>query len=513
MMPRPLLLLLACVAFLGCPEETTLETLPTEAFTVVARPAQLELSATPAFGDERGGGVFVDLAGRVVRVRANGEQGVLESHPQNDVLPGPADAVHALGPSNALVVTSRGFFVADQGWLIAPQWQAVLDTAGLRGTALGADGVAWLAHEQGLYRVAGGLLSEFKVDDGSLTDVTALAVAPTLDGPQGLWFARGGTLSSATPTSTTAFTVSDSTLSARTLGTGVTAMVGIGPSATSAGELWAITDESLLLFAGTSWRQFVLPAAPRRLLGAGRFAWLQAGDALYRYDADARVWAEAKGLEGAGALLSVDATGAAWVRVGAQTVSINTQTVPRVWGLFEAGRVFEGQLVVQAEVPATPEVSITWAIDDGQAHELAASEGLPGSGPMNGLTSFCLGGVELSGVLKPISFAALEDGWHTLKVTSSDGTTEATRKVAFEFLGAATAAISWDEDVKTLNQERCAKCHATGTEPELITYEQWKANAPAIAAAVRESRMPADGPLDSAGISLIVRWVNGGELP
>ena len=93
------------------------------------------------------------------------------------------------------------------------------------------------------------------------------------------------------------------------------------------------------------------------------------------------------------------------------------------------------------------------------------------------------------------------------------GEATAYRKVHFEFLGAGTAQVSWDQDIRQLGLERCSKCHATGTEPELVTYTQWKSNAAAIAAAVRESRMPADGPLDTAGVAAIVRWVNGGAQP
>ena len=111
-------------------------------------------------------------------MRGNGEQGVLEAHPRNEVFPGPASGVHALGPANSLVATERGLFVADQGWLIAPSWQAVLPADGLLATALGSDGVAWLAHTQGLFRLERGALTEFKLAGASLTGLTAMAGAP-----------------------------------------------------------------------------------------------------------------------------------------------------------------------------------------------------------------------------------------------------------------------------------------------------------------------------------------------
>jgi hypothetical protein len=510
---RPLLFL-ALVPLFGCEEVTTLEPLSPASFDALSQVTPLELSASPSFADERGGGVFVDLAGRVVRVRANGARGVLESHPRNAVLPGPATGVYALGPSNALVSTSRGLFVADQGWLIAPSWQAVLPAEGFLGTAVGSDGVAWLAHAQGLYRLDRGVLTEFKLRDESLTGLTAMAVAPTLDGTPGIWFARDGKLFAAAQTSRTDFTVRESGLSAQTLSGGVLGLVGLTPSRDSGGELWAITKDSVLLYTGVSWRQYTLAKSPRKLVGAGRFVWMQAGDSLYRYDGDTRAWAEAKGLETAGTLLAADAAGNAWVRVGEQTRSISAAVTPRVRGLFQDTRVFDGQLVLQAALPSSERPdSLTWDLDGVTTHTVDLSKAVEGSGPTEGQRFHSLGGVEASGLFKPVSLATLADGWHTLTVTATTGSQATLRRVHFEFLGSANASVSWETDIRELGVERCSKCHATGTEPELVTYEQWKANATAIASAVRDSRMPADGPLDSAGVAAIVRWVNGGAQP
>lgn len=507
-------LLPVALLLVGCEEVTTLEPLSPSSFDAVAQATMLELSASPGFADERGGGVFIDLAGRVVRVRANGERGVLESHPRNTVFPGPATAVFALGPSNALVATSRGVFVADQGWLIAPSWQELLPAEGLLGTALGSDGVAWLAHTQGLYRLERGALTEFKLAGESLVGLTAMAVAPTLDGTPGVWFAREGKLFAAAQSSRSEFTVRSSGLSAETLAGGVLGLAGISPSRETAGELWAITSRSLLLYTGTSWREYSLGPSPRRLLSSGRFAWMQAGDALFRYDGDTRGWAQVQGLESAGTLLGVDSSGNAWVRVGTRTLSIGPNIPPRVRGLFQAARVFDSQLVVEASLPSSQvPTSLTWDLDGLTTHTLDPLLGVIGSGPTAGQTFHSLAGAELSGVLKPVSLGALADGWHTLTVAATVGEVTSYRRVHFEFLGSSTASVSWEQDIRQLGVDRCSKCHATGTTPELITYEQWKLNAALIAAAVRDSRMPADGPLDSAGVAAIIRWVNGGTQP
>lgn len=508
------LLLVPALLLMGCDESTLPQKLEVGSFDAVTQVTMLDLSAAPSFADERGGGVFVDLAGRVVRVRANGERGVLESHPRNTVWPGPALGIYSLGPSNALVATTRGFFVADQGWLIAPSWQASLSAEGLRATTLGSDGAAWLAHDTGLFRLDRGQLSEFKLGETSLTGVTALAAAPSLDGAPGIWFTREGKLFSAAQTARTTFTVREVQLDPNAIAGEVIGLAGLGPNGTSGGELWAITQHALLTYTGSSWRQFTLGASPRRLMGTGRFAWLQAGDALYRFDADGAGWARVAGLDAAANLLGLDATGNAWVRVGETTLSVGPAVPVRLRGLHQGARVYDGQLVLQAALPAAaPPTSLEWHFDDAVPHGLDADAGVMGSGPTDGQLFFSLGGTEAGEVLRPVSFGSLADGWHTLTFTATQGDSKTTRKVNFEFLGSATATVSWENDIKPISVARCAKCHSTGTEPELTTYEQWKANANFAAAAVRDARMPADGPMDSASISTIVRWANGGTLP
>lgn len=510
---KRLSLLLVPVLLVGCDESTLPQPLVVESFDAVTQVTMLDLSAGPSFADERGGGVFVDLAGRVVRVRANGQRGVLESHPRNTVWPGPAAGIYSLGPSNALVATTRGFFVADQGWLIAPSWQAALSPEGLRATAIGADGAAWLAHDTGLFRLERGQLSEFKSGDASLTGITALAVAP-VDGAAGVWFTREGRLFAAAQTSRTSFTLREVVLDPNAIAGEVIGLAGLSPTARTGGELWAITQHVLLTYTGTSWRQFTLGASPRKLISAGRFAWLQAGDTLYRFDADGAGWAKAQGLDAAATLMGMDATGTAWVRVGEVTMAIAPAVATRLRGMHESARVYDGQLVVEAALPSTEmPTALEWHFDDSAPHELTLSSAVMGSGPTADQVFFSLAGNEAGGLARPVSFGSLADGWHSLTFTVTSGYKKTTRRLNFEFAGAATATVSWETDIRPISEARCAKCHSTGTQPELKTYEQWKTNAVAAAAAVRDSRMPADGPMDAASISAIVRWTNGGTQP
>jgi hypothetical protein len=72
---------------------------------------------------------------------------------------------------------------------------------------------------------------------------------------------------------------------------------------------------------------------------------------------------------------------------------------------------------------------------------------------------------------------------------------------------------SWARDIRPIHEARCAKCHTTSPGRPLNTYELWKSNAQLINAAVRDLRMPADGPLDQQGLALIQRWVSSGALP
>jgi hypothetical protein len=204
------------------------------------------------------------------------------------------------------------------------------------------------------------------------------------------------------------------------------------------------------------------------------------------------------------------------VRVGEQTLSVSPTLAPRLTGLFERATVYAPEVLVEASLPvaASAVTALEWSIDDGEPRAISLSTGIAGTGPQAGSTSWSLGGADGAGNSKPLSLSGVSDGPHALQVTATlaDGGTSK-RRLYFEFLGSANATVSYDRDVRPISDARCAKCHATGTLPEMKNYQQWKDNAASVATAVREKRMPADGPLDPAGIQLVQRWVNGGALP
>ena len=220
---------------LGCGGTIT-EALTAGPVDVTAIASMVDVAATPAFADERGGGLFIDLAGRVVRLRSDGTRAALESHPQNPIPPGAASSIWPLGPFTALVVTDRGLFVADSGWLIAPPWQTRLSAEGFLSSATGLDGVAWIAHQDGLFRVEGGSLKELKANGQPITGITALAIAPATDLRPGVWFAQGSTVSVAAQTSTSTFSIRDSGLTAEELAGGVRGIAGITASHVLSGD-------------------------------------------------------------------------------------------------------------------------------------------------------------------------------------------------------------------------------------------------------------------------------------
>ncbi|MFL5353857.1 hypothetical protein [Archangium sp.] len=468
------------------------------------QPAQTKassaLASAPGFADQTGGGIFATAAGEAIRLRLDGTRAALESHPGNTVVPGRARAVFRMGPGSALVETDNGLFLAQSGWLIAPPWREVLGT-GLTATAVAADGAAWLGHASGLYQLRDGALSALKVNGQALEGITAVAVAPAENGAPGVWFLRDDAVWTVVRTAPGTWQVSAPDVPLQE-GEHPVALAGLGASEKGKAEAWVLTTERLLRRAADGWRQVALARKPEQLAAAGRFVWVKAGESLFTYDADADVWGETTGVDTRESLfLAADESGCAWVQLGADTVALSRGPVPRVLGVHEGMQVVEDSLVVRARVaPGVAPLSLTF--------EVAGVE-VPVRGPV-----YSLGGTESDGTPKPYSFVGLEPGPHTLSAVAvyADGT-EARRSVAFDYQPLTTVALGWDRDIRPIHESRCAKCHTSGPGRPLSSYELWKENAPLIVAAVREQRMPADGPLDPQLISLIQRWASTGANP
>jgi hypothetical protein len=199
--------------------------------------------------------------------------------------------------------------------------------------------------------------------------------------------------------------------------------------------------------------------------------------------------------------LAADESGCAWAQLGADSVAISRAPVPRVLGLNQGARVVEDGLVIRAVPPAGGEAPTMLFRIAGA--EIAAQD-----------PEYSLGGLEKDGSARPFSFAALEPGMQSLEVVARflDGT-EAKRVVHFDFQPVSPVEVGWDKDMRPIFEARCAKCHISGPGRQLSTYELWKQNVDLISAAVRDQRMPADGPLDPQLISLIQRWAASGTKP
>jgi hypothetical protein len=482
---------------------------------VVVAKAQMPLAAAPGFASERGGGYFVGPAGEVVRVGPTGLRAAMEAHPGNPIAPGLATALWPVSPSAALAVTSTGLAWADSGWLTAPPWQSALGAEGFVAAAAGPGGVGWLAHQSGLFQISGQQLAELRVDDGPITGLTALAAGPAPDGRPAVWFAHAGRLSCAVQTPSSGLRVFDSGLSPEEAAS-ITTLAGVSASPASPGALWAMSPKALFQYNLRGWHQVGLPQAPRQLLSAGRFVWLLAGDTLYRYDADAERWKQVDGLAEAPTVLAVDAAGAAWVRVGEETLCIAFEVTPRISGLFQSETLHDTQVELTVTLPDTERpAALGYALDEGTEKAVALEASSPGTSAEAGLSRWSLAGLDPSGAPLPVSLAFLEDGLHTLSVRAefAQGST-ARRRVSFWLAAGGQASVSWERDVRELSEARCAKCHGSaGTSPALETYQQWKDAAGAVLASVAAGRMPADGPMAAVDVRTIERWVHGGTLP
>ncbi|WP_426733213.1 hypothetical protein [Myxococcus faecalis] len=464
--------------------------------------AKTTLASAPGFADQSGGGIFANTSGKVVRLRLDGSLGALEPHPGNSAQPGTVNAVFRMGPHSALVEAQNGLFLAESGWLISPPWRDALGL-GISATTQAADGAVWLAHPTGLFQLRDGTLSALKVKGEALTGITALAAAPTAEGSAGVWFLRGGKLYVAVATSLVHFDVREEGAPLAE-GEEVQSLAGLGPGLGTAGELWLLTNQGLLRRPKEGWRRVTLPQRPAQLLASGRFLWVKSSDALLLYDADANEWGLAQGIDTREfRFLSADESGCAWVQLGGETVAVSRSPAPRVTGLHQGMQVVEDGLVVRAVMPAgvDPEEVV---------FQLGGAEfRAQGEGPV-----YSLGGTEDDGTPKAYSFAGLPAGRLALGVVARflDGT-EAKRLVPFDYQPVSTAVLSWATDIQPIHVSRCEKCHITGPGRALNTYELWKENAALITAAVRDQRMPADGPLDPQLISLIQRWAASGAKP
>ena len=460
----------------------------------------LALASGTGFADQTGGGVFVSAAGQAVRLRLDGSRAPLENHPGNAVAPGTAHAAFRLGPRTALVETDKGLFLADAGWLIAPPWRSALGP-GMKATAQGADGAVWLAHASGLFRLNNGQLSALKVNGEALEGITELAVAPAEDGAPGVWMLRNGAPYVAVATAPNVYQVRPAAIPLEEKET-LVSIAALLPGKDQGGELWVLTSERLLRHKDKAWRRVEFAQRPVQLLGSGRFLWVKSGDQLLSYDADAGNWGVATGVDTREfRFLAADESGCAWAQLGADSVAISRAAAPRVLGLNQNSRVVEDGLVIRAVPPAGADApTLLFRI---AGTEIAAQP-----------PEYSLGGLEKDGTLRPFSFAVLEPGANSLEVVARflDGS-EAKRTVHFDFQPLSPVEVGFEKDMRPLFEARCAKCHVSGPGRPLSTYELWKQNADLISAAVRDQRMPADGPLDPQLISLIQRWVAAGTQP
>jgi hypothetical protein len=496
----PALLLLAAACGDSPTSSLGLERPQPAAFQPTQVRSPMALASGSGFADQTGGGVFVSAAGQAVRLRLDGSRATLENHPGNPVAPGTARAAFRLGPRTALVETATGLFLADAGWLIAPPWREALGP-GMVATAQGADEAVWLAHASGLFRLNNGQLSALKVDGAPLDGITELAAAPAEDGAPGVWMLRKGAAYVAVATAPNVYQVRPAAIPLGDKET-LVSIAALLPGKDQGAELWVLTSERLLRHKDKSWRRVEFAQRPVQLLGAGRFLWVKSGDQLLVYDADADSWGVATGVDTREfRFLAADESGCAWAQLGADSVAISRAPAPRVLGLNQGARVVEDGLVIQAVPPVgadSPTILFRIA-----GTEIAAPP-----------PEYSLGGLEKDGTPRPFSFAVLEPGVNSLEVVARllDGT-EARRVVHFDFQPVSPIEVGFEKDMRPLYEARCAKCHTSGPGRPLSTYELWKENADLISAAVRDQRMPADGPLDPQLISLIQRWVAAGTQP
>ncbi|MET0403848.1 MAG: hypothetical protein ABW123_15665 [Cystobacter sp.] len=490
------------LGLLGCGSSIPVDRPSPAPFQPLLVRAQADVAAVPGFADQTGGGIFATAAGEAVRLRLDGSRAGLENHPGNRVVPGRINAVFRMGTGSALVESSNGLFLAQSGWLIAPPWREWLGQ-GLRATASTAEGTAWLAHDSGLYRLRDGQLAALKVSGQTLDGIRSLVAAPADKSASALWMLRDGQLRVAVQTASDVWQVRPADVPLEDDET-VVSLVGLGGSAKGSAEAWVLTSGRLLRRTERGWRAVMLPGAPSQVLASGRFVWVKSGAELFSYDADLDTWGMATNVDTREfQFLAADESGCAWVQLGAETLALSWGPVPRVLGLYDGMKVVEDTLVVRARVAPGDKAP------ERVVFEVAGAQ-VPTTGP-----AYSLGGVETDGTPRSYSFAGLTPGQHMLNAVAhyADGT-QARRSVSFAFEPLSTVTLGFEKDIRPIHAARCAKCHeSTGPGRPLSTYKQWKDNADLILAAVREQRMPADGPLDPQLLTLLQRWVATGANP
>jgi hypothetical protein len=486
--------LFCCAAGLAACGETTLSF---DAHAVVGP----EVDPLPAFADEGGDALF-SAQGRPLRVRLDGSTGALYFVPGAQPAASPRGLV-AAGPHSALWVGENDVQLISGGWLLPTEWGKGRSASWVGATETG-DGEAWIADQQGLYRIRGGVISELRVNDKPFTGIIALAAARGHDGAFGLWIsqARGGL--SHLVTTGDEVRIRQERMEHIPALAHVTALAGLGDSVGQPGEVWALSKGELFRQAVDGWHKSQPAEVVDTFTAAGRAVWALARGKLFRFDADAERWAEARGLPGTPTeLLAADPAGAAWVRIDGRAVQVSESRFPRLYGLDQNETLYAAEMTVRAVLPPGANVhSIEYQLGNGERITAPFSP-------------YSMGGDGPEGRSLPYSLAGLPAGRHMLRATAqyADGTS-GTRLLPFEFAPITATTLSWETDIRPIFEARCAKCHqSAGPGRNLSGYTEWQAAAARIAEATRERRMPADGPLEPTLIAKIQRWAQGGALP
>jgi hypothetical protein len=490
------------------------------------REINFQLSALPSFSDEEGSGYFIDLAGRVVRLRADGTKATIESHPANMVLPGEATGLWAVGAHSALVATTRGLFVASDGWLIEPTFRNEISAATISQVALATDGSTWISDSKRLLHLVQGQLQELKEAGASIANVTALAVGETPDAPQGVWFAREGKVSFASQLSATAFQIASPALTKSTLTGGVTHLASIAETRNTSAEVWLATPTKLIRFRQNKFDIFSIERSVKQLISAGQRLFMQTGDALYSYAPNKEgTISFSKSTVPALSVFASNPSGEVWARVGAKNVVLSPNKI-RVFGLFENEELFDGLVPLEVSLErnavepmiANADAGIAdagippqfeWRIDEEAFKKAPPSPERIGTGLLQSQRVSALNGRDIFGAAKTVVLSALTPGNHVIEIKS--GTSA--RQLNFRYAPFGAKDVSYAQEIAPISSAKCLMCHGEGTSRPLATYEQWQSNSARIVYQVKQGLMPPGSALDASKVALISRWVSGGQKP